>query len=221
MPPTEIECIQRRKDGTHVTLEKTPYHFRPKGVNIYGPHVAEVTNPRHIGKFLSAPEAYKIAGDDDGEVVTAGPAPTIDPSDMLEQAFTIHPRLTKAQIAEIIAYAKDGKPHPLTIPSPSDPIQTDNPPAPNKQFADLPEPERGTALPPAQGLQGPGETGGDNDKADGDEGPQNDPAGDKTGDSGLDAKTDAELAALYAEKEGRKPPPNIKRETLLAALKPE
>lgn len=71
----QIQCILERKDGTHVTLGDTDYHFAP---NTDGAHVATVENDEHIQRFLGIPEGYRIyrattaapsapAGDVDGD----------------------------------------------------------------------------------------------------------------------------------------------------------
>jgi hypothetical protein len=55
-----IECIIKRDGGTRLTLWGTPYHFEP---DADGRHVADVTDPAHVERFLSIPEAYREAGD--------------------------------------------------------------------------------------------------------------------------------------------------------------
>lgn len=70
-----IESKIIRPGGSHVSIDKTEYHFAP---DKDGKHVCEVADKRHIQRFLSIPEGFKIAGaDDDPEVevrtVTTGP----------------------------------------------------------------------------------------------------------------------------------------------------
>ena len=70
-----IESKIIRPGGSHVSIDKTEYHFAP---DKDGKHVCEVADKRHIQRFLSIPEGFKISGaDDEPEVevrtVTAGP----------------------------------------------------------------------------------------------------------------------------------------------------
>lgn len=50
-----IECKLRRDGGTKVTIDGTLYDFRP---NEDGKHICDVSNKRHIVRFLSIDEAY-------------------------------------------------------------------------------------------------------------------------------------------------------------------
>lgn len=52
-----IECILKRDGGTKVDLGDNTYHFAPDSE---GRHVAMVTDPDHIGRFLSISEGYRI-----------------------------------------------------------------------------------------------------------------------------------------------------------------
>ncbi|MBU9386636.1 hypothetical protein [Burkholderia multivorans] len=54
----KIECILRREGGTVVEMPGKTYHFAPWPD---GRHVADVEIEAHIERFLSIPEAYRIA----------------------------------------------------------------------------------------------------------------------------------------------------------------
>jgi hypothetical protein len=61
-----IERILSPTGGTVVTLKGTRYHFKP--VEDGGPHIAEVTNPEHIARFLEITEGYRAHGEaEDGD----------------------------------------------------------------------------------------------------------------------------------------------------------
>lgn len=53
-----IESIIRRPNGTRVTLGSTNYHFKPDAAER---HVAEVSEPAHVDRFLAIPEGYRAA----------------------------------------------------------------------------------------------------------------------------------------------------------------
>ena len=57
-----IELILRRKGGTVVTIDDQTYHFRP---DTAGKHVCEVSDRRHIQRFLSIAEAYQLPDAED------------------------------------------------------------------------------------------------------------------------------------------------------------
>ena len=70
-----IESKIIRPGGSHVSIDKAEYHFAP---DKDGKHVCEVADKRHIQRFLSIAEGFKIVGaDDEPEVevrtVTADP----------------------------------------------------------------------------------------------------------------------------------------------------
>lgn len=53
-----IKCLLRRDGGSVVTMKDgATYHFKDDGL---GNHVASVTNPDHIQRFMQIPEAYAI-----------------------------------------------------------------------------------------------------------------------------------------------------------------
>lgn len=56
-PAIIIESKIQRKGGTLVDLDGTIYHFTP---DAKGRHVAAVSNPEHIAKFLQIPEGYRM-----------------------------------------------------------------------------------------------------------------------------------------------------------------
>ena len=62
-----IESKIRRKNGTTVTIGKDEYHFAPGDDGL---HVCEVENPKHIQRFLSITEGYRIPGTVDDEPET-------------------------------------------------------------------------------------------------------------------------------------------------------
>jgi len=64
----KIQCTLHREGGTVVEMPGQTYHFTPQGD---GRHVAEVTIEAHIERFLSIPEAYKIARSAAGEAAAA------------------------------------------------------------------------------------------------------------------------------------------------------
>lgn len=68
----QIESIIKRPRGTFVNIEGTRYAFVPETEG--GPHVAEVENPRHIERFLSITEGYRVFVSDDTTPATT-PAP--------------------------------------------------------------------------------------------------------------------------------------------------
>lgn len=53
-----IECKLRRKGGTFAEIGGTTYHFAPDNQDR---HVAAVSDPDHIARFLSITEAYRMA----------------------------------------------------------------------------------------------------------------------------------------------------------------
>lgn len=62
----DIQCTIERKGGTQVKMDDgTSYHFKPEEAG--GPHIASVSNKKHIKTLLSIPEAYEpfIEGEDD------------------------------------------------------------------------------------------------------------------------------------------------------------
>lgn len=61
-----IESIIRRAGGTRVDLDGKTYHFEPSDVH-QGKHVCEVKSNKHIQKFLSVPEGFRLANADDEE----------------------------------------------------------------------------------------------------------------------------------------------------------
>lgn len=80
----KIECKLQRKGGSHIEIGGTTYHFAPQED---GRHVAEVTNERHIERFLSIPEGYgllRTPGADAAEelVPNAAPAPVAAPQEI-------------------------------------------------------------------------------------------------------------------------------------------
>lgn len=56
-----IERILSAPGGTVVTFKGARYHFKP--VEDGGPHIAEVTNPEHIARFMDIPEGYRVHGE--------------------------------------------------------------------------------------------------------------------------------------------------------------
>lgn len=58
----KVESLIRRKNGTKITMQGTPYHFRPDEL---GRHVADIINKSHLKKFLAIPEGYSLVLDDD------------------------------------------------------------------------------------------------------------------------------------------------------------
>lgn len=53
----QIECKLKRDGGTKVDMGTAQYHFAPLAD---GAHVAEVENEKHIDRFLSISEAYRL-----------------------------------------------------------------------------------------------------------------------------------------------------------------
>ena len=58
-----IECILTRKNGTQASIDDTEYHFKPS--NKDARHLCDVKNKRHISRFLSMPEAYQLADEEE------------------------------------------------------------------------------------------------------------------------------------------------------------
>jgi hypothetical protein len=54
----KIECILKRKGGSHIEMPGKKYYFEPQED---GRHIAEVEVDDHIERFLAIPEAYRIA----------------------------------------------------------------------------------------------------------------------------------------------------------------
>lgn len=69
-----VESIIRREGGTRVTLGKMAYHFKPRPD---GAHVAVVDDPRHVSRFLSISEGYRVYDPD--LVDEPAPAPFVTP----------------------------------------------------------------------------------------------------------------------------------------------
>jgi hypothetical protein len=69
-----VESIIRRDGGTRVTLGKMAYHFKPMPD---GAHVAVVDDPRHVSRFLSISEGYRVYDPD--LVDEPAPAPFVTP----------------------------------------------------------------------------------------------------------------------------------------------
>lgn len=59
---TKIVCLIKRQGGTKVDIDGVNYHFKPEKDD--GPHVAEVTNPAHVARFIGIPEAYAKLGEE-------------------------------------------------------------------------------------------------------------------------------------------------------------
>lgn len=53
----KIQCVLIRAGGTKADLDGIEYHFEPL---VDGAHVADVTIEKHIDRFLSIPEAFKV-----------------------------------------------------------------------------------------------------------------------------------------------------------------
>lgn len=51
----KIRCRQEREGGSKITIDDTIYHFSP---DENGHHVAEVSDKKHIRRFLSIKEGY-------------------------------------------------------------------------------------------------------------------------------------------------------------------
>lgn len=68
----DIVCTIKREGGTKVELQGTTYHFVPKETG--GPHIASVTNKKHVKRLLSIPEAYEPYIEDDEDEVEQDPA---------------------------------------------------------------------------------------------------------------------------------------------------
>lgn len=75
----KIECTLKRKGGTEVTIDNKTYLFTPgqdkDGRDLPGPHICDVRDPKHVARFLSIPEAYRIY-DQDGSLVDPTPTKT-------------------------------------------------------------------------------------------------------------------------------------------------
>jgi hypothetical protein len=220
----KIECTIKRKGGTQIPMGNLRYHFKPAGLNVSGPHVATVNDDKHIGMFLAAPEAYRhYAGDGDAEqpeklnqtvMETATKAPELNGAVELSKAIGIHGALTPEQIGEILGDAAAGRAHKLTQPvKRADPVKqtSDEPPA--AQIV-KPENDTNTQVPLNKELAKLAVTQTvDNAKA-----KNTEATTDAHTKDALEGMTDEKLAELYEEKEGRKPPSNIKRETMIDAL---
>lgn len=63
-----IERILREPGGCVVTIDKKEYHFKPKGKDAR--HICEVTEQKHIARFLSITEGYQLP-DDSPELIPA------------------------------------------------------------------------------------------------------------------------------------------------------
>lgn len=54
-----IESIIKRKGGSVVTIGAATYHFKPDADDR---HIAPVTDPDHLARFLQIPEGYRLVG---------------------------------------------------------------------------------------------------------------------------------------------------------------
>lgn len=61
-----IRCKIERKNGSTTTMDGITYHFQQAGPR--GEHVAEVSNKKHIARFLAIAEAYEIVDGAAGEL---------------------------------------------------------------------------------------------------------------------------------------------------------
>lgn len=69
----DIESILIREGGTKVEIGTKQYHFLPSAA-YGGAHVAEVTEPTHLGILLGIPEGYRVAVKP-GDEAASEPAP--------------------------------------------------------------------------------------------------------------------------------------------------
>lgn len=72
---TPIQCLLRRKNGTHVSFgnnnaTKTTYHFKPINDTDDAPHVCNVEVQEHADRFLAISEGYRLYRGDAGPVET-------------------------------------------------------------------------------------------------------------------------------------------------------
>lgn len=75
-----IQCKITRKPHTVITMGGVEYTFAPREPG--GPHVADVTDKKHIARFLSIPEGYCYVGP--GEAPEPGAEGEDDESAMLD-----------------------------------------------------------------------------------------------------------------------------------------
>ena len=99
-----IELTLRRKGGTAVTIDDQTYHFRP---DTAGKHVCEVTDRRHIQRFLSIAEAYQLPDIEDeivNEVVDN--AEPVEAGDENEAESVLEKPVAAMNKDELEAFAK-------------------------------------------------------------------------------------------------------------------
>lgn len=82
----KIECILKRRGGSHVEIDGIAYHFAPISLDIDAPHVATVQNEEHQARFLSITEGYRYFAVKDRKAVTSDPVPAPVPEYQPEPA---------------------------------------------------------------------------------------------------------------------------------------
>jgi len=100
-----IKCKCNREGGSVIQLDETEYHFAPDSD---GNQVAEVTNQKHINRFLEISEAYEELGAKGKKKVAA----TVDPAGPEDGGDDSGGEVTAAEInamgkKELLALAAD------------------------------------------------------------------------------------------------------------------
>lgn len=134
----KIESIIRRPGGSHIPLWGETYHFVPTPAPS-GPHVAEVNDPEHIGRFLSITEGFRVAKDQ------AEPAPVPAPKSIAPFVAPIpDPIPVPAPAPQAPPFvAPDPTPAPEQPPQPAETTAQDDTGAPNPQGDKWDQMERG------------------------------------------------------------------------------
>lgn len=139
-----IESIIRRPNGTRVTLGNTNYHFKPDAAER---HVAEVSEPAHVDRFLAIPEGYRIAerlAATDGIAAFAQQnQPNPEPPPQKPAATnTITPNADPDADSGDKTVEQDSTPPPAAPPAADKEPETTPPPPADEKKAD-PEPPKG------------------------------------------------------------------------------
>lgn len=79
----QIESTIKRPGGSKIDLGGTTYHFQPKSKEEGEPHVCEVTERKHIERFLEIKEAYRTVSAGNVPVKPSGAPNENAPSPML------------------------------------------------------------------------------------------------------------------------------------------
>lgn len=109
----KIESKIKRKAGTKVDIDGVDYHFKPQAD---GAHVCEVSDKKHIQRFLSITEGYQIY-DPDGDVKKPAKESKENPgnevvllgAESYDEVYEINGKTYEIGALVVKAYEKSGK----------------------------------------------------------------------------------------------------------------